>query len=111
MAKMVSELPKNKDGFKWVVATYRGTIILDDVEYIETPDYPKDEELARAYAGIDRTVQVKQYEPMKMNFGCSVPCWPGEVQSATKYCHAVAKNVFSEKFEEALAAMKKRGLR
>lgn len=105
MTKKEENLPVNSPGKKWAVAVYKDEnkddhIIHDESEWIEIHDYPEGEVLGSAWVAVEKVIQVKQYEPLKITMGASIPCRREEIMPATKEVFDIITKQFSDRFRE-----------
>ena len=103
---------KATQGKLWVKAHYKGnedTTLVDSEEWLSTCVFEEGEVPGSAHCFIERTIQVKQFEPLKISIGCSVPCRKEEKEAAIEECVSTVKNRFIGAMKEVTSELRKLG--
>lgn len=98
---------ESREGHRWVRAHYKDAEgverkLRDGEELLETATFEEGEEVRTAWYTVERTIQVRQYEPLKISLGVSLPCRAEEAGAALKK----AREIVHEQFNAELAKIK-----
>ena len=111
--KSKSKLPadlKAIPGKVWARAHYKKSgedvVVVDDAAWLPTKVFEEGEVPGSAHCFIERTIQVKQYEPLKISVGCSVPCRSEEKEAAIDACITSTKKKFMEAMKQITLELK-----
>lgn len=118
MVKHVNKTPeglKAIPGRKWVRAHYEsdatGVVELINEEFWLPVHYFEDGEVpGSVWASAEKTYQVKQFEPLKLAMGASLPCRAEEANAALQAANQVVLDEFMPALTRARDIMKKKGL-
>jgi len=101
-------------GKTWVHAVYKKddeeTILIDEQAWLPVRTFPEGVVPATAWASADKTYQVKQFEPLKISMGCSLPCLPEEKDAALEEAFSTVMALFIPSLEKVKGLMKVKGL-
>lgn len=106
-SKKTPEGLKAIPGRRWVRAHYlpngpggEEVQLVDKEWWIATRVFEEGEVPGTAWVSLDRTIQVKQYEPYKVSMGCSFPTRREEAQEAAIAAIEALKEVFMAEMKE-----------
>ena len=97
------------EGYKWVLAHYENdeNPLVDDQQFVKTARFEEGEVPGRAWYSVSRKVQVKQYEPLEIAVGCSLPCRKEEVVSAIREAVKIVQSEFQTQMKEIMSYVRK----
>jgi hypothetical protein len=118
MAQDIDRLPdelqqKTMPGRIWVQAHYKQEgiddphVLIDDVLWISVAVFHPDENPAPVGAHLERTIQVKQFEPLDVSVSCQVYARKEEVDPAIEFCLEKVNAHFMPAVRKAHEAMMK----
>jgi len=118
MAKPDSKTPeglKAIPGRKWVRAHYAPqdedvVQILDEEVWLPIMYFDEGEVPGSVWGSAEKTFQVKQFEPLKISMGVSLPCRKEEARSALQEANLLVQAEFVPALSKVLAMMKQKGL-
>ena len=97
-------------GRMWVRAHYvdaNGEHIIEDKEsWLKTKIFEEGEEVRTAWVDIKKTIQIRQYEPLVISMGCSLPARAEEMRGALQEALDNIKAEFVPAFNEVEKAVK-----
>lgn len=109
LPKGLQEIP----GRLWVRAHYKqdgvndAHVLIDDEVWVSTAIFQPEETPGSATVHLERTIQVKQYEPLDVHVGCTVPSRAEELDGAIEFALGKVGDHFMPAVRKAHEAMMK----
>jgi hypothetical protein len=91
----------------WVKASYKkdgeDAVVYDEDAWLSVKQFEEGVVPATVWFSAEKTLQVKQFEPLKISMGCSLPCYPEERVEALEEVVSTVENLFGPKFQKIKA--------
>lgn len=102
-----------ENGYIWVQAHHTNQEgqerkIIDDVEYIKVATFHENVDPSRVWYSMERKFQIKQYEPLKISMGLSMPCYKEELEPALNETIEILEKTFKSKINEIKQILNKK---